>query len=113
MTGLCVLNVGAGDITVAFDDGDPGERAKAIKMLKDMRARGYLFAIKLPDGSYTKAVDIDGEHGGHYIVVVPDDLALPPDAAPVEGGKRPRRGRRVALPIDKTEAYGVARSAGG
>lgn len=119
MTGeLSVLNVGAGDIKVVFNQADRGEAAKAIRMLNDMQARGYAILIELPDGSYTRAERIDATRG-RYVITLPEDVSEPPEAEPVpkKRGKKSvvkgRKGRKVSVPIAKSRAVGVARSAGG
>jgi hypothetical protein len=73
---LTILNVGAGDIAVTFNTNDAQESTRAIEMLTDMLARGYLLAIQLPDGSYTRAKTVDRTRG-RYIITVP--AALVPD----------------------------------
>ena len=117
MTGeLNVLNVGSGDIAICFNQHDTGERAKAIRMLKDMQARGYALLMQLDDGSYTRVVDID-QTRGRYIVQLPEDkVALAGDEVEVEAPRK--RGRqkgsvKVSAPIQKRKVTGVARSAGG
>lgn len=116
MTGeLSVLNVGAGDIRVVFNHADQGESAKAIRMLTDMQQRGYAILIELPDGSYTRAQAIDASRG-RYVITLPEDVQLPPDAEPVptkRGRGRPRGRRTVSVPVKTSKAVGVARSAGG
>lgn len=134
MTGrLSVLNVGVGDIKVSFNQANKPESAKAVRMLIDMRDRGYAIMVELPDGSYTRAVDIDASRG-RYVVVVPDDAQAQalPQAEPVTcacgcGGtvapgtkwkrghaRKGRRGpRRVSVPAESVNATGIARSAGG
>lgn len=132
MTGeLSVLNVGAGDIRVVFNQADRGESAKAIRMLTDMQRRGYAILIELPDGSYTRAERIDATRG-RYVITVPEDVAVPEDAElvnvcrcgcgkNVSPGKTWARGhhsrkpgsRKVSVPIKTSRAVGVARSAGG
>ena len=117
---LSVLNVGAGDIEVVFNQHDAGERERAIGMLKDMQARGYAILVRLEDGSYVRAESIDADRG-RYIVQVPTDTALQAagaedvgEPAPtLKGRRRPRRGRRMSVPIEGVHAMGVARSAGG
>lgn len=133
---LSVLNVGAGDINVTFNEHDPSETARAVKMLTDMQARGYAILVKLPSGRYARAKEIDGATG-HYILMLPEDEAQAVEAATpgahpvtcecgcgraVTPGKRfvrghstkGRRGRRkVAVPVRQAQAVGVARSAGG
>jgi hypothetical protein len=81
MTGsLSVLNVGAGDIEVVFNQHDHGELARAIAMLKDMAARGYAILVRLEDGSYTRARHIDPERGRYIITLPQDRKALPPSS---------------------------------
>lgn len=109
---LNVLNVGAGDIKVVFNEGDEAETSKAIKMLKDMQARGYLIAVELPDGTYTRAVDIDATRN-RYIITVPDEMPLPPQAELVAEPRRRGRRRKASVPVTGARAVGVARSAGG
>lgn len=143
MTGsLCVPNVGLGDIEVRFNQHNSEERTKALRMLKDMRQRGYAILVKLDDGSYTRAVDIDAERGC-YIVQLPDFDAQVAGSEPVsdspaeqvagaaadavesrrlragldDGVPLPAKGRRgrrrTSIPIEQAHAVGVARSAGG
>ena len=118
---LSVLNVGAGDIKVVFNKDDKGESKRAIRMLSDMQQRGYLIAVELPDGSYTRAERIDATRG-RYVITVPDDVADPAEAEPVAATRKGstkksvvkgKRGRKVSVPIQKARAVGVARSAGG
>jgi hypothetical protein len=132
---LSVLNVGAGDITVTFNKEDRGETAKALRMLKDMSARGYAIMVQLPDHSYVRAKAID-EHTASYVVVLPEDLpvsdaevaapagtcacgcggAVSPGKTWIRGHhhRRGRKGMRTArLPVRRSKAIGVARSAGG
>jgi hypothetical protein len=112
MTGeLCVLNVGAGDIKVVFNEHDEAERAKAIRMLTDMQQRGYAILVELTDGSYTRAEAIDASRG-RYVVTVPDDAEVPAHAEPVPTRRRGRP-RKVSIPVERAKAVGVARSAGG
>lgn len=113
---LSVLNVGAGDIEINFNHHDRGEAARAVKMLKDMQARGYAILVRDAEGVYTRAVDVDATRG-RYIVMIPEDAPLPEDAEEVRG-RRKRQGvkgrtRKVSVPVRRRHAVGVARSAGG
>lgn len=131
MTGsLCVPNVGLGDIEVRFNHHDSAERDKALRMLTDMQKRGYAILVRLDDGSYTRAVEIDTARGC-YVVQLPDFDAQVAGSAPVAmadaladalaGGwtcvppptKGKRGRRRAAIPISGAHAVGIARSAGG
>lgn len=136
MTGsLSILNVGAGDITLSFNQHDDAELKRAIEILTAARDRGFAILVKQEDGSYARAVDIDPNRGvyiigGKSLPAVKERLALPPipegadagvevyDApADVVDAPRPkRRGRppgRREQPIARSHAVGVARSAGG
>jgi len=144
MTGsLSVLNVGKGDIEIVFNQHDTVERDRALKMLVDMRARGYAILVKLDDGSYVRAKTIDHARG-RYIVQIPDGATLAasepidtpaPTVKPgtcacgcgkaVRDGKtwvkghhnRKRKGTKHgayrAVKVHRAHATGIARSAGG
>lgn len=144
MTGsLSVLNVGAGDIEVVFNQHDTGEREKALKMLADMQARGYAILVRLDDGSYVRAKEIDHSRG-RYIVQLPDgtshaaaepveavDVTAKPGTCACGCGKRVAEGKKWvkghhnrkrkgtkhgayhAIPVHRARATGIARSAGG
>ena len=117
---LSVLNVGAGDLTITFDPGNAEETVKGLRMLMDMQRRGYLIAVKLPDGSYVRAEEIDPTAGA-YVISLPEDappaLLATMQAVALETAadqpKRRGRPRKVKVPIATSEAVGVARSAGG
>lgn len=102
MTGsLSILNTGAGDIVVTFEDHDDAEVEKAIAMLEDMQKRGYAIMVRLDDGTYTRATAIDRATKS-YIV-------RPPDAERKPRGRR--KGAKVA--VRGRTAVASARSAGG
>lgn len=120
---LSVLNVGAGDINITFNQHNPEERDRAIRMLKDMQMRGYAILVRLDDGTYTRALEID-EARGAYIIQDPEPGFAPPEpatteaaaeaTAPAPEAPRGKRGRpRKSVPVEKAHATGVARSAGG
>jgi hypothetical protein len=113
---LSVLNVGLGDIEITFNTFDDVEKARALQMLKDMQRRGYAILMKLPDGTYTRVMEVDERHG-RYVVQLPADSPAPGDSVPLPPTRPKRRGRppnrRVGVPIGAAHAVGVARSAGG
>lgn len=121
---LAVLNTGAGDIHIAFNNADEAETARAIAMLQDMQQRGYAVMVRRPDGTYTRAVSIDAETSS-YVVLPPAVPATEPtaddacDAPPIPSKRRgrPRGSTRASarerLPIASSTAVTVARSAGG
>jgi hypothetical protein len=109
MTGsLSVLNVGAGDIEVRFNPHQPEETTRAIRMLKDMQARGYAILVKQDDGSYVRAEGIDEQHG---LYIISGEPAAADEQPPVATRRR-GRARRTQT-IATSHAIGVARSAGG
>jgi hypothetical protein len=116
MTGsLAVLNTGAGDIVVTFDDHSERETDDAIAMLEDMQRRGYAILVRQEDGTYTRALSIDRATKSYVVQapasVVSADEPLDSTAAPTKGrrGRQPRR----TLPVREHKAVAVARSAGG
>jgi hypothetical protein len=111
---ISILNVGAGDITVSFNQHDPAERERAVRMLKDMQTRGYAILVRLEDGTYTRALEIDTERGC-YVIHDPGPSSAPEPSPAVTPEPAPRRrGRpRKSVPFENARAYGVARSAGG
>lgn len=115
---LSVLNVGLGDIEITFNTFDAVEKARALTMLTDMLRRGYAILMKLPDNSYTRVTEIDQSHG-RYVVQIPETVEAPAESVtlPDRAHRKKRPGRRptrrVAVPIERAHAVGVARSAGG
>lgn len=107
---LAVLNTGAGDINISFNDQDDAEADRAIAMLLDMQKRGYAIMVRQPDGTYLRAVAINRETKS-YVVIPPTPTDAPVDSAP--SPKRRGRPRRTEQPIKGRRAVGVARSAGG
>lgn len=109
MTGsLSVLNVGAGDIEIVFNQHNQDEVDKALRMLNDMQKRGYAILIRLDDGSYTRVTEIDATRG-RYIVQLPDGSTLAGSTDEPKKRGRPRK----SVSVTKAHATGVARSAGG
>lgn len=110
MTGsLSCLNVGIGDIQVVFNEHNPEEVKKAVKMLTDMQLRGYAILVQLDDGSYVRAQAIDASRG-RYIVQLPEDTS---HAAAEPEPKRRGRPPKSSIPVEKAHAKTIARSAGG
>jgi|SRR5262247_426143 len=105
---LHILNTGQGDITMTFNPMDTEETAKAIRTLKDMQLRGYAILVRLPDGTYTRAIEINAEHG-QYVIMEPEGGVSAEVVPPKKRGRPKKRG----IPIAGTSAVGVARSAGG
>lgn len=132
MTGsISILSVYEGDVKINFDTSDLGEAIRAKRIILDMLRRGYALLIKLPDGSYTRALGFD-EAVGEYIIADFDpaqatqersheseseeEAATAPqtetETEEEEPKPKPKRGRR-RLKMERTHAVGIARSAGG
>lgn len=111
---LSILNVGAGDIEITFNNHDDAEAQRAIKMLLDMRQQGYAILVRDPEsGEYRRAAEIDATRG-RYILLLPADATVPSDGEEVQTPKkRGRKSKKISVPIAKRHAVGVARSAGG
>jgi hypothetical protein len=66
-----ILNVGAGDTKLTFDNKNPAETLRASRIVKDMLRRGYalLIEVEQPDGSksYQRALDFD-EARAEYVI---------------------------------------------
>ena len=108
---LAVLNTGAGDINVSFNDQDDAEVDRALGMLLDMQMRGYAIMVRQDDGTYARAVAINRETKS-YVVIPPAPEPSAGDADAVQ--EKPKRGRRRAeQSVSGRKAVGVARSAGG
>ena len=118
MTGqVGILNVGAGDTKLVFDNSDPDEVAKAAKIVKDMIHRGFALLIQIGENEkgpiYQRAHDFD-EATAEYIVVgtVPDEEEKHEQKSTVPA--RPRRQTQTRrIPAASTNAVAVARTAGG
>lgn len=62
-----ILNVGAGDTKLSFNNNDPQETIRAARIVKDMIRHGYALLVQLPDGGYRRATDFD-EGTAEYII---------------------------------------------
>ncbi len=133
---LSCLNVAGGDIAISFDTKDQQEAIRAKRIIKDMMKRGYALLVKMPDGTYQRALEFD-EQAGEYIIADhdPDEAERPAvkmeeitqgevtlkdgkEAAAgaeeaSERGARKRKAGRRRLAMETSSAVGVARSAGG
>ena len=137
---LEILNVQGGDVQITFTRGDVAETIRAKRIVTDMLRRGYALVVEVErDGkkAYERVQSFDEERG-EYIIADLDseigantmnDVKLKPstDAAKVNEasglclcGKPIRhrgacKGKRqeTRLPMEKTRATAVGRSAGG
>jgi hypothetical protein len=119
MSQLRILNVGEGDRTLKFDPNNPEERENAKIAVTEMLKLG--FAIFVRDGErdgqplYARATGFDAMRNEYVIVGVPEQES-PRQGTPRDPGSKTERSRRQQtrrVPADKTDALGVARSAGG
>ncbi len=71
MTGTVgILNVGAGDVELRFDNKNPAETIRAARVVRDMLRRGYALLVEVDrDGEkrFERALDFD-EKTNCYIV---------------------------------------------
>ena len=113
-----ILNVGAGDTKLVFDNKNPQEKARASRIVKDMIRRGFALFIEIGQNEkgpiYQRAHDFD-EHTAEYIVAgSPGDSEG--NTHEQEPASQARKGRKAAprrVPAAKTNAVAVARTAGG
>ncbi len=103
---LAVLNTGAGDIVVSFENQSAAESDHAIAMLLDMQKRGYAILVKQDDGTYLRAESINATTKSYVV--------RPPGAVDSASKRRGRPRRAIAeQPVKGRRAVAVARSAGG
>lgn len=78
MTGTVgILNVGAGDVELRFDQNDPAETIRAGRIVKDMLRRGFALMVEVErDGEkvFERALDFD-EKTHRYIIADFDPVA--------------------------------------
>lgn len=107
MTGLAVLNVGAGDTKLSFDKDKPEERKRAAAAVGDMLKRGFAILVEVGRDEkgplYRRCESFDPETCEYIIVGAPSD-----DPAAVKP-----KATRKRFAADKTPAVSVSRSAGG
>lgn len=114
-----ILNVGAGDTKLTFDNSNPDETAKAARIVKDMLRRGFALLIEVGSDDkgplYRRAHDFD-ENTHEYIIAgtVSDQEGNHHDEKPA-GAPRKGRPRKAAsrIPAARATAVAVARTAGG
>jgi hypothetical protein len=112
-----ILNVGAGDTKLVFDNKNPDELAKSAAIVRDMIRRGFALFIEVGHNEkgpiYQRAHDFD-EATAEYIVVGPSQeqeesneqiTAIPPP--------RSRKGTSRRIPAVQASGVAVARIAGG
>jgi hypothetical protein len=119
---LSCLNVSGGDIEITFDTNDCAEAIRAKRIISDMLRRGYALLVKMPDGTYTRALEFD-EKQGKYIIADYDPADIEKEgksdeqqietkteaSAPALKNKATRK----SVSMDKANTVAVAPSAGG
>jgi hypothetical protein len=131
---LGILNVGAGDTRLVFDENNPADSIRAARIVKDMIRRGYALLVEVDDGqggkTFTRATDFDANTYS-YIIADFDPVQAAQVDEETETGEAseasetgeaaetgeaetetPRR-RRRSIPASETRGVAVARSAGG
>lgn len=107
---LTVLNVATGDIHLKFDHCDnPDEIERATQIIKDMKKRGYAILAREPGHDDWHVVQHFDPATLEYLVR--DDGGTKEEPPKKKRGRPKGSSRR--LPMKKTEAVGIARSAGG
>lgn len=143
MGSLSILNVGAGDTKLTFDNSNPAEAIRAARIVKDMLRRGYALLVEVERGgqkAYERALEFR-EGTAEYIIADFDPVQaeaadkqensnhkeINGESGQDEAGNQDceagnpaatgesgkKRGRRRGVPASSTRAVAVARSAGG
>lgn len=117
-----ILNVGAGDTKLVFDNSNPTETAKSAQIVQDMIRRGYVLLIEIGRDDkgpmYRRAHDFDPETCEYIIAgtITEQDQKHdePKNKAVSAVPPRRRKGKEeTRIPASKTSAVAVARTAGG
>jgi hypothetical protein len=128
---VAILNVGAGDIRLSFDNTNPAELIRAARVVKDMLRRGYALLVEVDEGGekrYRRALDFD-ESACAYIIADLDPKAgetpeeqlnadriksRPQASEREEPATKKQRGRsRKSVPASGARAVAVAPTSGG
>lgn len=126
-----ILNVGAGDTKLSFDNSKPAEVKRAARVVKDMLERGFAILVEVGRDDkgplYRRATGFDPDTCEYLIVGAPDEAdeetheetSAQKDGTPGKKGRKARAkatpGKRTTkrVPASKTKAVAVARTAGG
>jgi hypothetical protein len=113
-----ILNVGAGDTKLVFDNTKPADVAKAAKTVTDMIRRGFVLLIEVGKDEkgpvYRRALSFD-ENTAEYIIAgdpMPEDSAHDQEP-PIPPRRRKQRAAQIRVAASSTDAVAVARTAGG
>lgn len=122
---LAVLNVGAGDTKLVFDDDSPEENERSAKIVLDMIRRGFVLLIEVGRNDngpiYQRARGFDPETREYIVAGMAEDAEEPSDekqaGAPRKRAKgkagRPARRAQRRVPAAAGRAVAVSRTAGG
>jgi hypothetical protein len=119
MTGsVGILNVGAGDTKLVFDNFDPGEVARASRIVKDMIRRGFALFIQIGTNErgpiYQRAHDFDEATAEYIVAGSPGETEVMNDEEPASAPRGRRKTKAsVRIPASTASAVAVARTAGG
>lgn len=130
-----ILNVGAGDTKLVFDDKDPAGKAKAAATVRDMIRKGFVLLIEAGTDEkgepvYRRAKDFDPDTAEYIVAgtIEPQEndtsdhhdngepAATAGREAPARKGAAQRRKAKpadVRIAASSTNAVAVARTAGG
>src|SRR6266702_4041991 len=89
---VAVLNVGAGDVKLSFNNSDPAETIRAGRIVKDMLRRGFALLVEVERGGerrFERALDFD-EGKSQYVIA---------DFDPVEADKVDAVERELSRPL--------------
>lgn len=120
MGSVGILNVGAGDTKLVFDNSNPDETAKSAAIVKDMIRRGFVLLIEVgrddKGAIYRRAHDFD-ENTAEYIVAgAPTEQETRHEQKPSIPPRRSRQAKaqpKQRISASSTNAIAVARTAGG
>lgn len=124
MTGtVSILNVGEGDTKLVFDRDNPGDTARAARIVKDMLRRGYTLMVdsgkKTENGKpvYQRVLEFREDTFEYIIADFDPQIATVADSQEAEPSHEPnkRRGRpgKRSLDAATTKAVAVPHRAGG
>ncbi|BCA57733.1 hypothetical protein [Sphingomonas sp. HMP6] len=113
-----ILNVGAGDTKLVFDNTDPAETARSAAIVKDMIRRGFVLLIEVGRNEkgpiYQRAHDFDAETVEYIVAGAPTTKEPKSHEQKPPVPARPRRQAKAQrIPASSTNAVAVARTAGG
>lgn len=127
---LSILNVGAGDIKIEFNTASISETIRAKRIITDMLRRGYALLVEVErDGerAWERVQQFDEKRSEYIIADFDAELAQEVDRQseaaelrrthavepPVADPPAPTRRGYKRVPMAKTKATAVGRSAGG